>query len=166
MHHEKHLTFDAVLWEKIKAEAIANIKPSKANFIGNDSVFKAIEIGRSNATKAGLKDEIKFLNKRFEEQKAVEGGGVVIMNPPYGERLEMDDINPFYKMIGDKLKQEFTGYDVWILSANREALKHLGLSTSKRLIVWNGQLECKFHKYEMYKGTRKIEKIKEDPAVN
>ena len=158
--------FDAVLWEKIKAEAIANIKPSKANFIGNDSVFKAIEIGRSNATKAGLKDEIKFLNKRFEEQKAVEGGGVVIMNPPYGERLEMDDINPFYKMIGDKLKQEFTGYDVWILSANREALKHLGLSTSKRLIVWNGQLECKFHKYEMYKGTRKIEKIKEDPAVN
>jgi putative N6-adenine-specific DNA methylase len=152
--------FDAELWKKVKDEAIAGIRESKATLIGNDAVFKVIEIARNNARKAGLENEIKLTNMRFEEQTPPppEGGGVVIMNPPYGERLEVGgEINDFYKMMGDKFKKDFAGYDVWILSSNKEALKKVGLAASKRLIVWNSQLECKFHKFEMYRGTKRTD---------
>jgi putative N6-adenine-specific DNA methylase len=81
------------------------------------------------------------------------------MNPPYGERLDVGEIGAFYKMMGDKFKQEFSGYDVWILSSNKEALKKVGLAASKRLVVWNSQLECKFHKFEMYRGTKRTDKV-------
>ncbi|MCK5088237.1 MAG: hypothetical protein KAQ90_11980, partial [Melioribacteraceae bacterium] len=81
--------------------------------------------------------------------------GTIIMNPPYGERLKEDDLNDFYKMIGDTLKTNFTGFDAWILSANKDAMKHIGLRTSKRLTLFNGALECKFHKYSLYKGSKK-----------
>jgi putative N6-adenine-specific DNA methylase len=150
--------FDAKLWDEIKFEAENDIRPSKAQFIGNDAVFKVIEIARGNVIKAGLENDIKLSNMRFEEQKAPEGGGIVIMNPPYGERIEMEDVNGFYRMIGDTLKKNFTGYDAWIISSNKEALKHMHLTASKKLVVWNGQLECKFHKYQMYRGTMRTDK--------
>lgn len=152
--------FDAELWKKVKEEALAGIRETNARFIGNDAVFKVIEIARNNARKAGLDGVIELTNKRFEEQTAPapENGGIVIMNPPYGERLDVGEIGAFYKMMGDKFKQEFSGYDVWILSSNREALKKVGLAASKRLIVWNSQLECKFHKFEMYRGTKRTDK--------
>lgn len=151
--------FDAALWKQVKDEAMAGIRESKATFIGNDAVFKVIDIARNNARKAGLEEEIKLTNMRFEEQTppAPEGGGLVIMNPPYGERLDVGEIGAFYKMMGDKFKQDFTGYDVWILSSNKEALKKVGLAASKRLVVWNSQLECKFHKFEMYRGTKRTD---------
>lgn len=151
--------FDEALWQKVKDEAIAGIRESKATFIGNDAVFKVIEIARNNARKVGLEHDIKLTNMRFEEQTPPppENGGIVIMNPPYGERLDVGEIGAFYKMMGDKFKKDFTGYDVWILSSNKEALKKVGLAASKRLVVWNSQLECKFHKFEMYRGTKRTD---------
>jgi putative N6-adenine-specific DNA methylase len=151
--------FDANLWKQVKDEAMAGVTESKATFIGNDAVFKVIEIARNNVRKAGLENDIKITNMRFEEQTAPEpvNGGIVIMNPPYGERLEVEEIGAFYKMMGDKFKKDFTGYDVWILSSNKEALKKVGLAASKRLVVWNSQLECKFHKFEMYRGTKRTD---------
>ncbi len=150
--------FDKQLWNNIKQEAEENIRPSKANFIGNDCVFKVIDIAKNNVIKAGLQNDIKLSNMRFEEQKAPEGGGIIIMNPPYGERIEMDDVNGFYRLLADTLKKNFTGFDAWIISSNKEALKHMHLTASKRMVVWNGQLECKFHKYQMYKGSMREDK--------
>jgi putative N6-adenine-specific DNA methylase len=147
--------FDRGLWTRIHEEAVAGIKETKAVFIGNDAVYKVIEIARGNAMKAGLQDDIKLSNKRFEEQRPPEGGGILVMNPPYGERLEVEEINSFYRLIGDTLKKNFSGFDAWILSSNKAALKHMHLNASRKLVVWNGQLECKFHKYEMYKGTKR-----------
>jgi len=159
--------FDEKLWLKVKEEAKSAIKECKANIIGNDSVFKVIEIARANVERAGLDEYIKLSNKRFEEQKAPkEDGGVIIMNPPYGERLEISEINAFYKLMGDTLKKNFTGFDAWIITSNVTALKHLGLAASKRLTVFNGQLECKFYKYELYKGTRDPRKISQNEATD
>lgn len=160
--------FDATLWKKIKDEALAGIRETNARFIGNDAVFKVIEIARNNARKAGLEGVIELTNKRFEEQTAPEptNGGIVIMNPPYGERLDVGEIGAFYKMMGDKFKKDFSGYDVWILSSNKEALKKVGLAASKRLVVWNSQLECKFHKFEMYRGTKRTDKVAAEGPMN
>ncbi|MFT6324042.1 MAG: putative N6-adenine-specific DNA methylase [Halieaceae bacterium] len=91
----------------------------------------------------------------FENLKKPAPEGVIIINPPYGERLDPDDINKFYKTVGDTLKTEFQGWDAWIITSNKEALKHVGLKTSRRIPLYNGPLETRFVHYELYKGTRR-----------
>jgi putative N6-adenine-specific DNA methylase len=104
-------------------------------------------------------EDIFVSNKRFEEVKAPEGGGIMIINPPYGERLPLEEIGAFYKMMGDIMKKEFEGFDVWIISSNIPALKKVGLAPSKRIPLFNGALECRFNKFEIYKGTRDKRKL-------
>jgi len=154
--------FDAALWEEVKSESEKNIIDADATFIGCDKTFKAIEIARGNVERAGLDEDIKLSNKRFEELIPPTGGGIVVMNPPYGERLPIDEINAFYKMMGDQLKKNFEGYQAWIISSNVDAMKKIGLAASKRLNLFNGALECKFHKFELYKGTRDKRKLNID----
>ena len=90
-----------------------------------------------------------------------EGGGIMIINPPYGERLEEKDIVNLYKGIGDALKKNFKGFEAWIISSNKDALKLIGLKPSKKIDVYNGPLECKFEKFEIFEGSYKDKKIKE-----
>lgn len=147
--------FNRSLWEEVVAEAKAAIKETDTIFSGSDKTFKAIEIARANATRAGLDEDVRLSNKRFEEVKPPTGtGGLVVMNPPYGERLPIEEIGAFYKQIGDKLKKDFEGYTAWIISSNKDAMKKIGLAASQRLTLFNGPLECKFHKFELYKGSR------------
>ena len=72
------------------------------------------------------------------------------MNPPYDERLKIDDTVAFYKGIGDVLKKRWPGWTGWIISSNRDALKHIGLRATQRIPLINGALECSFQKFEMY----------------
>lgn len=154
--------YDRVLWQTLVDEAKAKIKETDTIFLGSDKTFKAIEIARANATRAGLDEDIRLSNKRFEEVKAPQDiKGMVVINPPYGERLPIEEIGPFYKEMGDKLKQEFDGYTAWIISSNVGALKKVGLAASQRLTLFNGPLECKFYKFELYKGSKRAPKITE-----
>jgi putative N6-adenine-specific DNA methylase len=153
--------FDPALWKQIRQEAEEGIREADGTFIGGDSVFKVIDIARANIERAGLDEDIRVSNKRFEEQRPPEGGGIIIMNPPYGERLAVEEINAFYKSIGDKLKKDFKGYQAWILSSDKDAMKKIGLQASKKFMLFNGALECKFHRYDMYDGTRDPKKLKE-----
>lgn len=153
---ERWKNFDAPLWKKVKAEAVAGIKETETVFVGSDKTFKAIDIARGNVERAGLDEDIRLSNKRFEEVNPPKvENGLVMINPPYGERLPIEEISAFYKEMGDKLKKDFDGYNAWIISSNKEAMKRIGLAASKRLTLYNGALECKFHKFELYKGTRK-----------
>jgi putative N6-adenine-specific DNA methylase len=147
--------FDAALWEEVKKEAEDNIIEADATFTGCDKTFKAIDIARANVERAGLDEDIKLSNKRFEELIPPSGGGILIMNPPYGERLPIEEISEFYKMMGDTLKKNFEGYDAWIISSNKEAMKKIGLAASKRLNLYNGDLECKYNKFSLYKGSKR-----------
>ncbi len=153
---ERWKNYDPTLFAEVRAEALASMRESKANILGSDKTFKAIEISRENITRAGLDEDIKVSNKRFEEVKGPDGGGIMIINPPYGERLPIEEIGTFYKMMGDQMKKEFNGYDVWVISSNIPALKMTGLAPSKKIALYNGALECRYHKFEIYKGTRRI----------
>ncbi len=148
--------FDAALWQKLVDDAKSRITETDTVFMGSDKTFKAIEIARANIERAGLDEDIRVSNKRFDEVKPPQGvNGLVIMNPPYGERLPIDEIGNFYKEIGDKLKQDFQGYTAWIISSNIGALKRVGLAASQRLTLFNGPLECKYYKFELYKGSKR-----------
>ena len=85
---------------------------------------------------------------------------IVVFNPPYGERLTVN-VPVFYGKVGDTLKQHYTDTSAWLITSDFESgLKSVGLRTSRKIKVYNGKLECRFVKYEMYSGSRKTSKQK------
>jgi len=91
----------------------------------------------------------------FDYVPPVSDNAFVITNPPYGERLKKEQIDKFYKEMSDRFKQHYSGYDVWLISSNFEALKSFGLRPSATTSLNNGGLDCKFMHYEMYRGSKK-----------
>ncbi|MBI5219394.1 MAG: class I SAM-dependent RNA methyltransferase [Bacteroidia bacterium] len=150
--------FNPALWNEIKREADSRIKPPGAKIIARDIDKKALDIAIPNATRAGVKDFISFETYDFFQTQHDSGQGLVLMNPPYGERLKIDEIISFYKDIGSRLKHFYHGCDAWIISSNYEALKHFGLRTSRKIKLFNGSLECRLQKYELYMGSKKAGK--------
>lgn len=153
---QKWKDFDSNLWKQI----INDVKTRDNldfQIIASDKSFQAIEAANENVKHAKLSQYIKIQTKLMENLEPNSDSGIVISNPPYGERLKENDILDLYKSIGDSLKNNFSGFDAWILSSSKSAMKNVGLKTSKRLTLFNGALECKYHKYSLYKGSRKYE---------
>jgi putative N6-adenine-specific DNA methylase len=123
-----------------------------------DVAFPAIRAAQQNLARAGLLGKIELVKSGFESWQLSPGTGVVIMNPPYGERLEETGLQDLYKKIGDTLKKNFSGYRAWIFSGNPDAMKYIGLRTSRKLTLYNGPIRCKYHQYELYDGSRKKSK--------
>ena len=86
-----------------------------------------------------------------------ENKGLVLFNPPYGERLGVD-VNELYSQIGDTFKKYYVGCSAWLIASDMEAVKHIGLKHTRRIKLFNGQLECRFLKYELYEGSKKNKK--------
>ncbi|MBU8922365.1 MAG: RNA methyltransferase [Bacteroidales bacterium] len=156
--------FDRGLFEKIVSELKKGVRPSAGTIAGTDISGRTIEAAKANARRAGLEDDIRFEVSLFEKVVPPEAPGVAIMNPPYGKRMGQEDIIEFYKMIGDGLKNSFEGYDAWVISSNLRALKFVGLKPSKKIILFNGPLECRFQGYSVYRGSKKAKYNKPDQA--
>ena len=90
----------------------------------------------------------------FDTEKTSEGKLQVVFNPPYDERLDIH-MEEFYKNIGDTLKKNYPGTNAWMITANLEALKYVGLKPSRKIKLFNGKLEARLVKYEMYEGSKK-----------
>jgi putative N6-adenine-specific DNA methylase len=144
--------FDKTLWDKIYNEALENTSDFNFSISGSDISPESVRIARSNIKAAGFQTKIAVERKDFTKLIPPEGRAMVIMNPPYGERLKPEDINSLYKGIGDTLKQKYPGSQAWILSSNLEALKQVGLRPSKKIIFHAGPLELRFNNYSMYAG--------------
>jgi len=151
--------FNLDLWNEIKAEADSKIIPFEGKVFAYDIDKKAIEISVSNAQRAGVKDFITFESIDFFHTSHNSGQGLVVMNPPYGERLQVNEITNFYQDIGTRLKHFYQGCDAWIISANYQALKNFGLRTSRKIKLYNGPMECRLQKYELYQGSKKADKF-------
>ncbi len=82
----------------------------------------------------------------------------MVFNPPYDERISVNDIEAFYSNIGNTLKRGYAGTNAWMITSNMEALKHVGLKPSRKIKLYNGKLESKLVRYEMYEGSRKSSK--------
>ncbi len=150
------LDYNADLWDRIYKSEIAKIKDVNVSITGMDISQPSIDLARENAISAEVNRSIKFAKKDFfKSEKRNDGKLTIIMNPPYDERLKEDEIFEFYKEIGNTLKFQFPDSDAWIISANRPALKRIGLKPDKRLTLYNGKLECGFNKYSIFGGKRK-----------
>jgi len=156
--------FDASLWDEIKAQELEKkINNPGIKIIGSDWSGRILNTAKENVDSAGLKDVITLKAGFISDSEPPTGGGVLVTNPPYGERIKTDDIIKLYKEIGDTLKQKFEGYSAWIISANHEALKFIGLRTSRRIKIYNGPLECRLAGFELYSGSKKEKYTKNIP---
>jgi putative N6-adenine-specific DNA methylase len=158
---QKWSDWDNALYEKIEESALNKTRSFDYTITGYDKAPSAIRKAEQNISNANLDDFIKIERQDFfrTEKAYLDKSLHILFNPPYGERLPID-VDVFYSRIGDTLKQSYSGSQAWLITANMEALKFVGLRPSRRIKVFNGKLESKLVKYELYSGTKKIHKIK------
>jgi putative N6-adenine-specific DNA methylase len=154
----KWKTFDEKLFDKVVDEALDEEVNFKHQIIGIDIDGRVLGMSRANIEAAGLTDKITLFKKDFKDFEAPDKKGVIISNPPYGERIG-ENVDDLYKDFGDNLKAKYDGWNAWLISSNMGALKKVGLRPSRKIKLFNGSLECRYMKYEMYKGTKKVHKM-------
>ncbi|MCC7302375.1 MAG: class I SAM-dependent RNA methyltransferase [Bacteroidia bacterium] len=149
--------FDAELWEKIYQSSVNKIRESDIDIFASDVSPNVLKKAKENIRNSRTGDMIHVSGSDFRDLRPPEGArpGVIVINPPYGERMDKDDLNLLYKEMGDALKKNWTGYTCWIISPDKEAVQHLGLHASRKITLFNGSLECKYMKFEMYTGSKK-----------
>lgn len=152
----KWADFDADLWSDIYNDD-SNERAFTHHIYGSDASFYAVQAALKNIKEAGMGRFIDVKQIRLQEIKREEQtSALVMMNPPYGERLAQDkDVLRLYADIGTALKHQFTGSTAWIISSNEEALKCIGLHPNKKVHLMNGELDCLFNCYELFSGERK-----------
>jgi len=146
--------YDSVLFEGIVREGKNKIKEIPL-ITGSDISDKAVIAVLHNLKNAGLEKKVVISARDFFQEKPESIPGIIIMNPPYGERINEPDLGQFYKKIGDKLKKNYTGSTVWVLSANEQAMKLFGLHPFRKIELYNGPLKCWYYGYKLYSGSIK-----------
>jgi putative N6-adenine-specific DNA methylase len=154
--------YDKELWDTIYTSSINRIKDDMPNIISSDIEIIPLEMAKRNGAVAKVDDVIQYEHISFFDLMPTKPHGTILLNPPYDERIKMEDTNAFYKQIGDKLKKDFGGWTCWIITSNMEAMKCIGLHPSKKMTLFNASLECKLLKFEMYSGSKKESKQKRD----
>jgi len=151
---EKWEDFDAEIFEKVSSDD-SREKTFDFKCYGSDSSLDAIAAASKNVKSAGLSQYIDLKIKPFQKLTENPGKGILITNPPYGERLNPRDLMDIYAMIGERLKHVFSGYDAWIISSNIEALDNIGLKPDSKMKLINGNLDCEYRQYKLFAGKHK-----------
>lgn len=152
--------FDVDLYETIENAAIKKIKEFHFNIIGYDIKEDIVRKAEENIKSANLEEFISVKQQDFfKSEKESERTLQILFNPPYDERLQID-AERLYASIGSTLKHGYSGTQAWMITSNMEALKHVGLRPSKKIKLYNGKLESRLVKYEMYAGSKKQKKNK------
>lgn len=144
--------FDRRLWERLLQEEQAAAASSlTVPVLGYDRDPKAIIACRENARRAGLEYAISFDRRPFEETEPCGHQGVLVMNPPYGVRMgDKAELEALYRKIGEVFKRRFTGWTAYLLAGDLELARLVGLKPARRFVLFNGPLECRLLKYELY----------------
>jgi putative N6-adenine-specific DNA methylase len=158
-------SYDRPLWTRLHEEALAAIRPdAEVLLAGSDISSRVIDTARENARRAGvggLLDDARLMFTARDARQAEPLGlaapferGIVISNPPYGEQSnpKSASVTGLMRDVGDRLKQSFAGWHVWMLSSDRELPRQLRLSESRKAVLYNGGLECRFFRFDLVSG--------------
>jgi len=151
------LGHDAALWQRLRAEvderAQRGLTALAPKFFGFDEDAHALEDARHNAQQAGVAGFVHLHRQSLAHLKRPQGcdaGGLVITNPPYGQRLgDIDELVPLYRLLGDTLRQEFTGWQASVITSEVDLGRAIGLRANKRYAVYNGALECQLLNFDL-----------------
>ncbi|MBQ9417776.1 MAG: RNA methyltransferase [Bacteroidales bacterium] len=145
-------------WKSIKAEEDHKIGSLgfEGEIWGNDIDEQVINQCEKNLEYARLHHDVMLHIGDFADQQPPEGPTLIVTNPPYGERIKVDDLNALYTKLGDTFKQRYgKDCEVWLITSDFNAMKHIGLHPSRKIPLQNGALDCRFLKFELYEGSRK-----------
>lgn len=149
------MDYDKALFDRLQLELRNAITQSDAKILARDIDASTISIAKRNAMRAGVIDNIAFECIDFNESLPFSDSALMLMNPPYGERLDdPDEMIEFYHQIGFRLKHFYENHTAWVISSNLAAMKRLGLKPDERIKLFNGSLECRLNKYSLFKGKR------------
>jgi putative N6-adenine-specific DNA methylase len=151
---EKLSVFDSKLWERIRDER--TVQPVEPRLYGSDTDPEALQAARRNLGAAGVERWVKLEQSDVLERAAPEGAGVLVANPPYGERIgSTDELAAFYPKLGDALKKRFAGWRCFIFTADMRLPKLIRLEPSRRTPLWNGALECRLYEFRIVAGSHR-----------
>jgi len=152
--------WDVDLYEKIENSLLTKTRDFHFKLIGFDKSPSAVRKAIENIKNANLEDFITVKHEDFfKTHKSPDNKLLIVFNPPYGERLDLD-FKSFYSQVGSTLKHNYSGSISWFITSNLEALKHVGLRPSRKIKLFNAKLQSRFVKYELYSGTKKTHKQK------
>ena len=152
---EKWNDWDNDLFDAISGSLLKRVREFHHTIKGYDKAPSAVQKAKDNIKNANLDDYISIEeNNFFDTEKSTEGKLHMVFNPPYDERLDIH-MEEFYKSIGDTLKKNYPGTNAWMITANLEALKYVGLKPSRKIKLFNAGLEARLVKYEMYEGSKR-----------
>lgn len=147
--------YDAGLHRKIVEASLGKSREFHHKILGRDKAPSAVRKALENVEHANLSEYITLERKDFfKTERPGEGRLHLMFNPPYGERLSIEE-NEFYAKIGDTFKQSYQDTDAWLVTSNMEGLKHLGLKPSRKIKAYNGKLEVRLVNYKIYQGSKK-----------
>jgi putative N6-adenine-specific DNA methylase len=151
---EKLGSSDPDLWERVKTETKEN--PAEPRLFGSDSDPEALKSARRNLAAAGVERWVKLEQADILQRAAPEGSGVMVANPPYGERMgSADELALFYPKLGDALKKNFAGWRCFFFTADLRLPKLIRLHPSRKTPLWNGALECRLYEFKIVSGSNR-----------
>lgn len=152
---EKWNDWDNNLFDTIMDSLMKKVREYHYTIKGYDKAPSAVMKAKDNIRNANLDEYVTISQQNFfDTEKETRGPLHMVFNPPYGERLDIE-MERFYREIGDTLKQSYPGTNAWFITANLEALKFVGLKPSRKIKLFNGKLEARLVKYEMYEGSKR-----------
>ena len=151
---EQWKDFDKQLFDDLYQDD-SNERPFDFKIYGSDISRRAIEVATENIKSAGLSKYIELQVKPVGELEPPAENCLIVTNPPYGERLNTEDIADIYSTLGTVLKHKFAGSSAWVISSEESLLDKIGLKPAKKVKLLNGALDCLYNRYDIFSGKRK-----------
>jgi putative N6-adenine-specific DNA methylase len=145
--------FDSSVWDFLWTEANLRVTELPCRIFGSDNSAEMITKARRNLRRLAVGRFVETSVLEYDEVRVPKNNGVMITNPPYGERMNVN-VQELYKGMGDWMKQELKGYSCWIISSSELGFKSVGLKPDKKVRLYNGEIECSFRRYSIFEGFR------------
>ena len=162
---EKLLPFQAHVWSALKAEAVPAAPPQAPAIFGSDVSHRMVDFAERNAERAGVASAIQFRGGDALQRMPPAESGVIVLNPPYGERIEVggvargredaqtEDGGEFFVQLASHWKKNYAGWTAWVLTPELQLPKRMRLKESRRVPMWNGPIECRLFRFDMVAGS-------------
>ncbi len=152
---ERLLIHDAKLWGRLREAArLKQLAEVPAAIHASDRDPAMVKIAQRTFQGAGVAVDIRLRQSDVLELDAPAEQGVMLLNPPYGVRLsQADELGSFYPRLGDRLKQRFASWRVYIFTGDARVPKLIGLTPSKRIPLFNGPIECRLYEFKIVRGS-------------
>ena len=152
---EKWPDFDQQLFDTIIESSMNRISDAPLKIYASDVSSNVVSKAKKNIYNAELEDEIQISVQEFLELTPTESSGTLVINPPYGDRMNKEDIDELYSNIGDAFKQNWKGFSCFMITGNLSAIKKVGLKSTSKKELYNGPIDCRLARYDIYEGSKR-----------